>query len=275
MNKKFRNYMVSKSMSKHTIRNYTSDIEGCLNYIGKPDNEITYSDLIDWKASISHQSSATVARKVVSVRRYFDYLSGKSVAVLDNNPAQDLESPTIENKLKTALTGSEVRDMIDSALNVRNKAIISILASTGMRVSELIELTLDQYKQNPVIIKGKGGKYGKVYIAPEVRAVVDEYLATRKESVHPNVFLSHGDKPMQSNNITLMIKNTAKRAGLDNWEEVSAHWLRTAAATMQSEAGQPIEVIQQILRHKNVATTRRYIKVAERRVEQAMTTLLF
>ena len=94
-------------------------------------------------------------------------------------------------------------------------------------------------------------------------------------SEYNNVFLSSGKQPMQANNVSIMLKNTARKAGLDNWNDISNHWLRTTAATLQSEAGQPIEVIQKILGHSSVKTTMRYVKVNNSRVESAMTAQLF
>ena len=80
MNDKYMEYMISEGMSQHTVRAYTSDINGCLEFIDKPENEISYADLISWKASIVGQASATVARKVVSIKKYFEYPPGQSVS---------------------------------------------------------------------------------------------------------------------------------------------------------------------------------------------------
>lgn len=273
MNKKFMSYMISESMSKHTIRAYTSDINGCLNFIGKPDNEINYSDLIDWKASISDLASATIARKVVAVRVYFKYLFDSEI--ITANPSIKLKVPDVENKIKTALTAEQIRAMIDCANKLRSKAIITLLTSTGMRISELLGLTIEQYQQNPIIIKGKGNKYRTIYLSSETREVVDLYIASRGESEYNNVFLSSGRRPMQPTNVSIMLKNTAKKAGIDNWNDISNHWLRTAAATILNEAGQPIEVIQTILGHESPKTTMRYVKISEQRVKQAMTKQLF
>lgn len=273
MNNKYMEYMVSEGMSQHTIRAYTSDINGCLEFIGKPDSEVKYADLISWKASIVGQSSATVARKVVSIKKYFEYLS--DIEEINRDPSAKLKNTKVQNKEKTPLTPTQVRAMIDCADKLRSKAIITMLASTGMRISELTGLTIEQYHNNPIKIMGKGNKERDIFLTAETRNVINQYLETRGESEYDNVFLSAGRQPMQANNVSIMLKNTARKAGIENWNEISNHWLRTTAATMQSEAGQPIEVIQDILGHKSITTTRRYVKTTASRKEAAMTAQLF
>lgn len=273
MNNEYLDYMVSESMSKHTIRAYTSDINGCLEFIGKPESEIKYKDLVKWKMSIVGQSSATVARKIVSIKKYFEYLT--DIEEIASNPSVKLNNVKVQNKEKTPLTSTQVRAMIDCADKLRSKAIITMLASTGMRISELTGLTIEQFHTNPIKIVGKGNKERDVFLTAETRKVVNQYLETRGESEYDNVFLSAGRQPMQANNVSIMLKNTARKAGIENWNEISNHWLRTTAATMQSEAGQPIEVIQDILGHKSITTTRRYVKTTASRKEAAMTAQLF
>lgn len=274
MNNKYMIYMKAEKRSQNTIRAYVTDIDACLDFIGKPENEIAYSDLVEWKASmVDSLSSATVARKIASVKNYFKQL--KKMDEIKTDPSVELESNKIHNKEKVPLTPNEVRAMIDCADKLRSKAIIFMLASTGMRISELINLTIEEYNKNPITIIGKGNKKRNVYLTLETRNVVNQYLETRPDSQYDNVFLSNGAHPMQANNISLMLKNTAHKAGIENWNEISNHWLRTSAATMQSEAGQPIEVIQEMLGHSSITTTRRYVKVSHKHLENAMTAQLF
>ena len=274
MNNKYMIYMKAEKRSQNTIRAYVTDIDACLSFINKPENEIIYSDLIEWKASmVDSLSSATVARKIASVKNYFKQL--KKMDEIKIDPSVELESNKIRNKEKVPLNPSEIRAMIDCADKLRSKAIITMLASTGMRISELINLTIEEYNKNPITIIGKGNKKRNIYLTLETRNTVNQYLETRPDSQYDNVFLSNGAHPLQANNVSLMLKNTAYKAGIENWNEISNHWLRTSAATMQSEAGQPIEVIQEMLGHSSITTTRRYVKVSHKHLENAMTTQLF
>lgn len=269
MNNCYMDYMISEKKSPHTIRAYVSDIDNCMEFLGKPENEVKYIDLINWKGSIIHLASGTVARKVIAIKKYFGYLY--DIEAIESNPAEKLKSVKIENKQKTPLSIKQVRLMIDNADKIRSKAIIMLLASTGLRISEMIGLTIDQYQNQPMTIVGKGNKKRLVYLTQSTCNLIDEYLEVRGESEYDNIFLSSGNHPMQANNISLMLKNTAHKAGLDNWNNISNHWLRTTAATLQSEAGQPIEVIQDMLGHASITTTKRYVKTTKARLENAMT----
>ena len=272
MNNEYLDYMAGKS--EHTIRAYTSDIDSCLDFINKPESEIKYKDLIKWRAHmIKTLSSATVARRIVSIKSYFEFIT--DIGEIDSDPSIKLKSIKVQNKEKTPLTPAQVRAMVDCADKIRSKAIITMLASTGMRISELINLTIDQYHTNPIVIIGKGNKKRTIYLTQATRDIVDQYLETRGESEYNNVFLSTGRRPMQTKNVSFMLKNVANKSGIEDWDKISNHWLRTTAATMQSEAGQSIEVIQEMLGHSSINTTRRYVKIADKRLQQAMTAQLF
>ena len=273
------NYLSSRK-SDNTVKAYVHDIDGMLNYVHKPETEITINDLDNWVESIHDFSSATQARKISAIKNYFKYLGRMEVIV--KNPAEYLEPVPIKNKEKFAITGNQIRSMIDCATNYRNKAIIMTYATTGMRVSELINITYDQYVNrinNAIIIKGKGEKERKIYFAPETIEMIDKYIRVRntntKMTNSPYLFVSNCGNKMDVKNLNSMLKLCAKKAGIENWEEVSNHYLRVAFATMQSEAGTSIEVVQELLGHSNINTTKRYEKISSSRAREAMQSVKF
>ena len=138
------NYLRGNKRSEATINAYVSDIEQCLNSIGKPIEAVTIFDLEDWKVGMSKLSSASMARKISSIKCFFKYLADRDVIAKD--PACNLTSVKIKNKVKVVPNGSEIRKMLDVAGCNRNKAIIMTLATTGMRIGELCSITLEQYK---------------------------------------------------------------------------------------------------------------------------------
>ena len=273
------NYLSSRK-SDNTVKAYVHDIDGMLNYVHKPETEITINDLDNWVESIHDFSSATQARKISAIKNYFKYLGRMEVIV--KNPAEYLEPVPIKNKEKFAITGNQIRSMIDCATNYRNKAIIMTYATPGMRVSELINITYDQYVNrinNAIIIKGKGEKERKIYFAPETIEMIDKYIRVRnintKMTNSPYLFVSNCGNKMDVKNLNSMLKLCAKKAGIENWEEVSNHYLRVAFATMQSEAGTSIEVVQELLGHSNINTTKRYEKISSSRAREAMQSVKF
>lgn len=273
------NYLSSRK-SDNTVKAYVHDIDGMLSYVHKPETEITINDLDNWVESIHDFSSATQARKISAIKNYFKYLG--RMEIITKNPAEYLEPVPIKNKEKFAITGNQVRDMIDCAANYRNKAIIMTYATTGMRVSELINITYDQYANrinDTIIIKGKGEKERKIYFAPETIEMIDKYIRVRNTSTKmtnsPYLFVSSWGNKMDVKNLNSMLKLCAKRAGIENWEDVSNHYLRVAFATMQSEAGTSIEVVQELLGHSNINTTKRYEKISSSRAREAMQSVKF
>lgn len=265
----YRDYLIGEKKSRNTITAYINDICQMLDFVNKEEKEIRYLDLISWKKNISNLSSSTVARKIVSVKNYFEFLC--DIEYLTENPCIKLKSVKIKNKEKNPLTSSEIRDMIDNAKNIRDKAIICFLSSTGVRVSELINIQFDDWENNidSIVITGKGDKERTIFINEETKTYVNEYLKKRKENCN-NLFVSNHGTKMEEENILNMLKLTAKKAGVKDWSRVSPHLFRTTYATLLAQNGVPVQVIQKILGHSNISTTMLYVKTDMDSVKTAM-----
>lgn len=276
MNKFFISYLKGAKKSENTIIAYTSAVEKMLKYVNKPDTEINYFDLVDWKASISELSSATICQQIAAVDSYFKFLCDGGA--IEKNPAEKLERPKVKSKQKEYLDADMVRAMIDNARTSRDKAIILTYVNTGMRVSELTSLTLEDYEELKVngelVITGKGDKERSIFFGEEIIKVVDEYLADRGEDNCPYLFASFGKygyrQQISPNHLSEMLKNTAKRAGIPFWNDVSNHWLRHSAASIRLENGENIKYVQTMLGHSNVATTSRYLHNNKAMFKEAM-----
>lgn len=263
----FTNYMKARRMSEKTIKDYTSNITNMLKVINKSEDTITYNDLLNWLASISHLSSATVQQRIVSVRRYFDVL--QRLGLIDNNPAASLESIKVNNKQKVVLTDSEMRAMIDAAKNIRDKAIISLLAHSAMRVGELINLNVVDAKNDVFVIHGKGDKERVVYLDNETKGYINEYLKVRKNGCD-KLFVGNQGNAMKEQCISDMLKVTGQRAGIANYERITPHLFRASRATSLDEAGVAVSVIKEVLGHSSIQTTAIYLKTNPTRVSNAM-----
>ena len=193
MNSHYERYLKSEKMSDNTIRAYLGHIGQALDYIGKADEDITYLDLIDWKASISDLSSSTVALKVASIHSYFQFL--KNAKVITEDPSEGIKRPEIKNKVKPYMTEDDVKAMIEAARTPRDRAMVRFLVSTGVRFVEMASITLDQYytaiNSNRVIVLKvtKGSKERGIYINESTEKAIAEYLATRCDDC-PYLFAS-------------------------------------------------------------------------------------
>ena len=279
MNSHYERYLKSEKMSDNTIRAYLGHIGQALDYIGKSDEDITYLDLIDWKASIANQASATVANKVAAVRSYFQFLA--DVGVIKVDPSKNLKRPSnIKSKEKPRMTEEDARQLIAYARTPRDKAMFSFLLSTGVRFCEMANITIEQYKKAmesnreielPVT---KGNKGGKVYINQSTEQAIERYLRMRDDDC-PYLFASFQNHQLSDNSVSQTIKSAARRAGLKYWNELSCHGLRAGCATIMSDKGVPVATISKVLRHSSLAVTTRYIKANQDNVNNATALMEF
>lgn len=279
MNELFVMSLKAKHRSEGTIREYAKAIDHCLEYVNKPEAEIKPIDLELWQSSMSNLSSASVAQRTSAVREYFKFLYRNEF--ISRNPAEMLEAPQIKNREQSALNGEQVRAMVNAATNERNKAIIMMLAQTGLRIHELANITLEQYESrsnNVLVIRGKGDKDRLVGLADETIKLIDSYIANERKDVCEYLFVGNRGNKMDGKNTSAMLKVCARKAGIENWEElhISNHTMRRTFATMMSEADVPIEVISKAMGHSSVAiTANRYIKRTEQRAVNAMSIVNF
>lgn len=278
MNKLFIMSLKAKHRSEGTIREYTKAVNNCLKYVNKPESEIKAIDLEMWQSSMDNLSSASVAQRTSAVREYFKFLYRNEF--IQRNPAEFLEAPAIKNREQSALTGEQVRAMVNAATNLRNKAIIMMLAQTGLRIHELLNITLEQYESrnnNILVIRGKGDKDRLVGLADETVKLINSYIANERKDGCKYLFVGNRGNKMDGKNTSAMLKVCAKKAGIENWEElhISNHTMRRTFATMMSEADVPIEVISKAMGHSGIQITSRYVKRTEQRAINAMSVVNF
>lgn len=278
MNSHYESYLKSEKMSENTIRAYVGHIGQALDYIGKADEDITYLDLIDWKASISNLSSSTVALKVASIHSYFQFL--KNAKIIAEDPSTGIKRPEIKNKVKPYMTEDDVKAMIEAARTPRDRAMVRFLVSTGVRFVEMANITLDQYytaiNSNRVIVLKvtKGSKERGIYINDSTEKAIAEYLATRCDDC-PYLFASFRRNQLSDNSVSQTIKNIGKRAGLPYWNDLSCHCMRAACATIMSDKGVPVATISSTLGHSSLEVTSRYIKNTQTNVNAAIQAMNF
>lgn len=282
MNANYITYLQSQGCSPLTIANYTKYINMALDYISKPENEITYMDLVNWKNSFTNLKPNSQNIRISAIKSYFRFL--KKAGVIVSNPAEELEKQKVRDcdvKQKPYIEAHYLRDMVNSARTIRDKAIILLFATTGLRVSELTNLSVEQYMNlggldgRELAIVGKGNKVRKVYINDEVKEMVDNYLNTRPKSNYNNLFLSYYGGPIHSNNLSQTLKNVAKKAGYPLWNDVCNHALRSAFATTKAEQGTPLTTIQAAMGHAKLETTLIYIKRNQNNINNAMKNMAF
>ena len=282
MNANYITYLESQRRSPLTIANYTKYIDMALEYIRKPENEITYMDLVAWKNTFANLKPNSQNIRIAAVKNYFGFL--KKAGITTSNPAEELEKQKVRDcdvKQKPYIEAHYLRDMVNHARTLRDKAIILLFATTGLRVSELTGITLEQYKNmsgnngRELAIVGKGNKTRRVYINDETKMAIDCYLTARPRSEYNNLFLSFQGGPIHSNNLSQTLKNVAKNAGYPQWQDICNHALRAAFATTKAEQGVPLTTIQSAMGHAKLDTTLIYIKRNQNVINDAMANMAF
>lgn len=279
MNASYINYLKANRRAQNTIDTYNRHINGMLNYIGKGEADITVADLDNWMCSISNMSPASINLKIAAVKDYFAYLVSRGY--INNNPSMSLNNVKCQNKIKKYMDADMIRAMVDNVLTARDRAIILLYASSGMRVAELTSITIDQYLDmkskglDYIVITTKGDKKRVVHFNHQVVEAIDDYIKVREKGNVNCLFLSHKGNQIAPNHLSETLKSAARRAGIPFWNEISNHSLRAACASIMSEKNIPLAVIRDTLGHANLATTSRYVKTNEEQIRNAAMAMVF
>lgn len=267
----FEQYLKAIGKSPNTIISYVNNTKLMLEYVKKSDNEITFMDLINWMNSLNG-STSTVHTKVASVRSYFDFLVRADI--VNDNPANRLETKKVRNKKKPDPESENawvetVNKLVTYARGPRDKALIMLIATTGMRFAEATSITVEQFNSRRFTIIGKGDKPREIYINDQAKAYGDAYLKSR-ETDNPIMFVSYANGKLNLQNWNKGLKSTAKRAGIENYNEITAHLIRHIFATTASNRGVPVAHISRMLGHSNMSITERYIHTPKNTVVDVM-----
>ena len=270
-----RDLRLERSMSGNTLDAYRRDVEKLLAYLqpmGKSLTEVTLEDLQSFSADlhdigIGPRSQCRILSGVRSLFRYM-VLDG----YVEQDPSELLESPVLGEHLPTFLTPAEVDQLKDSIdLSVpeghRNRAIIEVLFSCGLRVSELVSLKWSQVYENDLYLRilGKGNKERLVPLSETALHEISNYLPWRnslkiKPGEEDYVFLNRRGAHLTRTMILIMLKHQAEVAGIK--KTISPHTLRHSFATALLEGGADLRVIQALLGHQSIGTTEVYTHIS-------------
>lgn len=204
--------------------------------------------------SLKNYKPKTIKNKIVVIRSFIKFLYSKNL--IDIRP-EAIEIPRTVEVEANFLDEEEQFALINSAKNLRDKALIMTILSSGLRASEILNLKEDDlYRRSLIVSRGKGGKPRVTFIDPLTEKSIREYHRKREvDSVF--VFTNSFGKPLSRQYLSRMISETALRAGIK--KRVSAHTLRHSFATNMLRKGARIEDVQPLMGHSNISTTRLYM----------------
>ena len=227
-----------------------------------------------------HSKAATRARKVSSIRVFFNYLSQKA-NLIEKNPAQNLETPKIEKRMPKYLTLDDSKKLLTvTSDEERNKerdyAIITLFLNCGLRLSELVGININDisFDDAKMTVIGKGNKERTIYLNKACLQAINSYLEVRpKIGIKPSsikaLFLSERKERISKRTVQYVVDKEL-RAGLDT-KKYSTHKLRHTAATLMYQYGNvDIRALQELLGHESISTTEIYTHVANEQVRNAV-----
>jgi len=241
--------------SNKTIKSYIFFNNKLLEFCKKEPEQISINDIKQFLAEkLSNKSSGTIILALAAIRYSFEKILGK-------DPTAGIERPRKEKKIPEVLSKEEVKKLIENAETKKSKFIIKLLYSTGMRVSELCNLKLNDLNLNEKIgwiRQGKGKKDRIFIISEKLTQEIEQYMKGQQEQNYS--YLLSKEKPLTPRNIQKIIKLAAKKAGIN--KKVTPHTLRHSYATHLLEAGTDIRKIQALLGHENLNTTQIYTHIS-------------
>ncbi|MCM8825802.1 MAG: tyrosine-type recombinase/integrase [Candidatus Omnitrophica bacterium] len=262
-----------RNLSSNTLNAYSHDLRRFFLFIKVNHISLRYikgKNLIDFMIFLKKEglSAASIARNLSSVRSFYRYLASNgqvSPAILNL-----FESPKIERKIPEIVSKQDIDRLIDSetagrtSIKIRNLVIIGLLATTGLRISELSMLKKDDIdlKDGWIKVTGKGDRERIVFFPSYIRPLL-EYLISKGKVF---LFESRNGRPITRQNLWKIVKQAGKRAALET--NLKPHMLRHTFATQLLESGMDIRIIQELLGHKSISTTKIYTQVSKSQIRK-------
>ena len=270
---------MERGLSKNTLSAYRSDLCKFLLWLEGENIEVDQArsnNILTYLALSEKKSTRTIARSLSSLRRLYEYLYREGRMKI--NPVDNVDAPRLGRNLPKSLTENEVESLLEApnvkqALGLRDKCMLEVLYATGLRVSELVALTLHQInlRQGVIRVTGKGNKERLVPFGEIATQWLDKYLdSTRSEIIKDKLvtdvlFPSIRGKAMTRQTFWYMVKRYTVSAGIK--KSISPHILRHAFATHLINHGADLRVVQMLLGHSDISTTQIYTHVARERLK--------
>ncbi len=281
--KAFKSYLLlERGLSENTLENYVFDVQKLTAYLEKHNikfgpTKVDSDQLLQFIYETAKDVKPSSQSRLLSgLRSFFDFLITEGLR--NNNPVTLVEPPKIGTTLPITLSVSEVEELIKSfsgekPMSIRNRCILEMLYSCGLRVSELVNLRCSDlfFEESLIKVIGKGDKERFVPIGRIAQKTVKQFLSVRVEGKkgHGDVlFLNNRRTKLTRNMIFVIVKKAAALAGIQ--KKIGPHSLRHSFATHLVENGADISSVQQMLGHGSITTTERYLHMSNKHLQQTI-----
>ncbi|KKL91686.1 hypothetical protein LCGC14_1892220 [marine sediment metagenome] len=277
---------VEKGASANTIAAYKNDLQQLADFIGSRASSdgwqsLSRSDIQDFILDLKQRgyTETSVARKVAAVRSFFAFLAAEGS--ITANPTEGLSSPRVGKTLPKAISPNEVDELLEQPARrstpeaKRDRAMLELLYATGMRVTELVSLDMENLNLDPrspfVRCIGKGAKERSIPIHDHALEALNGYLEDGRPMMvrnhdEPALFVNRRGERLTRQGFWLILKGYAKSANLG--DGVTPHTLRHSFATHMLRGGMPLRNVQEMLGHANISTTQVYTHLTSDHVRE-------
>ncbi len=259
-----------KGLAKNTVESYERDVRFFCDYLDKQGlgvGDVRTDDISLYLGQRSDEiSKRSMARNLVTIKQFFLFLTSEKI--IDHSPAESIDPPRIEKKLPTYLTVEEVSRFLntfdeETPMNLRDKTIVELMYSCGLRITEVITLSTSQinHREGYIAVFGKGSKERIVPIGSVALNLLKKYLKggrpfIAKTAEHNEVFLNRHGNPISRVGLWKIIKKYALKSGIK--KNLNPHALRHSFATHLIQNGADLRSVQEMLGHSDISTTQIY-----------------
>ncbi|MBO6088005.1 site-specific tyrosine recombinase XerD [bacterium] len=264
---------VEKGLSQNTIDAYKRDLSDFLNYCEKDDlGEVQRTQINSYIRSLHEKkySPTSIMRKIASLRGFFKWANANEI--IKTNPTLTLEQPKVPQRLPKVISVQEIEEILSQNLNKTEKVIVELLYGCGLRVSELVNLKINDYDLNGKYLEctGKGSKERLVPLGKKAINAIKNYLPEREYLVNKynsdtkNLLINNRGKTVTRQEIYTFIHEHGKLLN----KTISPHTLRHSFATHLLENGADLRIVQELLGHSDVSTTQLYTHISKKRLKE-------
>ncbi len=264
-------------MSAYTVRNYTTDLLDFFNFLRTTGisslREVEKLTLRDYLAHLMKQGfvKASIARKLSAIRSFYRYLLREGM--VSTSPVATTSSPKLDKRLPSFLTIEEMRRLLEAPdlstpQGQRDRALLELLYASGIRVSELVQLDLEQVKleTHEIRVWGKGAKERVVLMGTPAAETLSTYLNQGRPKLLSKkksnaLFVNRYGERLPERRIQIILEKYARLAGID--KKVHPHLLRHTFATHLLDGGADLRVVQELLGHVDLSSTQIYTHVTK------------
>ena len=270
----YRNYLkYERGFSDNTVSAYMNDLNKYEEFLKNDILESDAEDLEKYLKYIGGMQSTTVAHKITAIKSYFNYNIKRGI--VKSNPANKVSRPKLAKHLPEYLTEEEVSKLLDvevkSPYDFRNKTILELLYSSGIRISELVNIKTPNYDSEECLIRimGKGSKERIIPLGDYAINIMNDYMNNYRPLINKKftdyIFINNRGDKISRQFIFKVIKKEALKKGIK--KDISPHTLRHTFATHLLKNGADLRIIQELLGHENISTTQIYTHVTNNKLK--------